>query len=521
MGKGKRAREARAGKREELKIRAAKLRLRQKITKIVGWSLACVAAVAIVAGVTYNAIANTGYFLRNTVAMSSKNFEVDNAMMTYYVKNEYFSFANTYADYLSMYGLDTSKTLKSQSYGDGTWFDYFLSQAKTQVNDLLLCAEQAKADGKKLTDDDYKSIDESIETIKTYAKQNNMSLKKYLSAAFATGINEKDVRRALELSILASNYNEEYKEKLEYTNEDLEKYFEENKSNYVKADYLKYTFDSTNEDKDAAKQESKDIADKLAATKTPEQFKSVLETFLTDYYKNKYEAEAEADVDTKTTESVEADLEAAESTSYFPTTEEKEQTELEKWLFNSETKVNQTLVVEPAEDKTSYTVYMMLKTSYRDDYATANVRHILLAVSSEADQSAWDEAKEKADKLITKFNEGDKTSEAFEKLAKENSEDGNVSVNGGLYEGVTQDKASYPEEFINWSFDSSRKQGDVGVIKTDSGYHVMYFEGVGDIAWKIQATSDKKAHDWEHHIEDLEKEYKVKSNDSDMNKIKA
>ncbi len=519
MGKGKRVREARAGKRQEMKIRAKKLALRQKITKIVGYSVAGVAAVAVVALITYNTIASTGYFLRNTVAMSSKNFEVDNAMMTYYLKNEYYSFTNQYADYLTMYGLDTSKSLRSQSYGDGTWFDYFLSQAKNSVNDVLLCAEKAKAEGMELSKDDKKSIDESIETMQTYAKQNKMTLKKYLSAAFAAGINEDDVRRAMELSLLASNYSEDFNKKLEYTDDDLNKYFEENKSSYVKADYLKYSFESSNSDKDAAKQESKDIADKLAATKTSEQFKSVLETFLTDYYTEKNAAEAESEDKTKT--DVEAGLDAANATAYFPTKEEKEQTELEKWLFNNATKVNETLVVEPAEDKTAYTVYMMVKPEYRDDYETVNVRHILLSVSTEADQTAWDEAKAKADELVKKFNEGEKTSEAFEALAKENSEDANASTNGGLYEGVTKNTSSYPEEFVNWSFDATRNQGDVGVIKTDSGYHVMYFEGKGDIAWKIQATSDKKAHDWEHHIEDLGKEYKLKSSDKEMNKIKA
>ena len=102
MGKGQRARAERAGKREEMKIKAAKLKRRKKINKIIGICVAAFIVVAIVFAVAYNAIAATGYFLRNTVVMSSENYQVDNAMMTYYLKNEYYTFANQYSNYLSM-----------------------------------------------------------------------------------------------------------------------------------------------------------------------------------------------------------------------------------------------------------------------------------------------------------------------------------------------------------------------------------------------------------------------------------
>ena len=98
MGKGQRARNERAGKREEMKIRAAKLKRRKKINKIIGICVGIVAVLAIAFGIAYNAVAATGYFLRNTVAMSSDNYTVDNAMMTYYLKNEYYTFTNQYSN---------------------------------------------------------------------------------------------------------------------------------------------------------------------------------------------------------------------------------------------------------------------------------------------------------------------------------------------------------------------------------------------------------------------------------------
>ncbi len=516
MGKGKRSREARAGKREELKAAAIKLRRRKRITKVISVCVAVILVIGIISTVIYNTIANTGYFLRNTVAMSTKNFEVDNAMMAYYIKNEFYSFADQYKDYLSMYGLDTEKSLKSQKYGDQTWFDQFLSTAKNQVEDILLCAEKAKEAGREISEDNRKNIDTSIQSMKDYAKQNNLSFDAYLSEIFAKGVNEQDIRRAMELSYLASEYYNDFSSKLTYTDEQLKEYFDKNKHEFIKADYLSFTFTSTNTDLTTAKAESKEYADKLSACKTPEEFKTTLEAMLTEYYtKNNKNEDKEAAKD-EIKSSVESDMNALEGTDYYPEKEEK--TTLEKWMFAESTVANATFVEEPAEGKTAYTTYMMVKPMYYDDYNTANVRHILFSADAK-DEEALKAAKEKADKVLAEYNAGEKTAAAFEALAKKNSEDSNVQTNGGLYEGVTKDTASYPQEFVNWSFDANRKVGDVGVIKTESGYHVMYYESVGDVIWKEQANAGHKTADWESHLEETLKAFPIEANDKKMNKI--
>lgn len=516
MGKGKRSREARAGKREEMKAAALKLRRRKKITKIISTILTIVIVVGILSTIVYNTIANTGYFLRNTVAMSTKNFEVDNAMMAYYIQNEFYSFADVNKNYLSMYGLDTTKSLKSQKWGEQTWFDYFLSTTKEQVEDILLSAEKAKEAGKTVSEEAIKNIDNSINSMKDYAKQNNMSFKAYLSEIFATGVNEADIRRAMELSSLASEYYTDFSDKLTYNDEQLKDYFDKNKHEFIKADYLSFTFSSQEKDLETAKAESKAYADKLSACKSPEEFKSTLEALLTDHYTkvNTNEDKEAAKEEIKT--SVESDMNALEGTDFYP--EKEEQTAVEKWMFADATVANSTYVEAPAEGKTAYTTYMLVKPMYYDDYNTVNVRHILFSATA-SDEEALKTAKEKADKVLSDYNAGEKTAAAFEELAKKNSEDSNVSTNGGLYEGVTKDTSSYPQEFINWSFDANRKPGDVGVIKTDSGYHVMYFESVGDIVWKSKAETGHKNDDWESHLEETLKTYPITSNDKKMNRI--
>ena len=44
-------------------------------------------------------------------------------------------------------------------------------------------------------------------------------------------------------------------------------------------------------------------------------------------------------------------------------------------------------------------------------------------------------------------------------------------------------------EFENWCFDETRKMGDYGIVRTDYGYHIMYFVGSADI-WFVTAQDD-------------------------------
>ena len=45
------------------------------------------------------------------------------------------------------------------------------------------------------------------------------------------------------------------------------------------------------------------------------------------------------------------------------------------------------------------------------------------------------------------------------------------------------------EAFNDWCFDADRKVGDYGIVKTQYGYHIMYFSG-SHLLWESQAESD-------------------------------
>ncbi|MBE6572913.1 MAG: hypothetical protein E7652_00800 [Ruminococcaceae bacterium] len=117
------------------------------------------------------------------------------------------------------------------------------------------------------------------------------------------------------------------------------------------------------------------------------------------------------------------------------------------------------------------------RTDDADDAPTKNVHHILLT----ADKYGSDnKAKAKAEEVLAEYNKGKKGVEAFEAVAEKYNEDGS-----SFYENVTE--GVMVAEFNDWLFDDSRKVGDTDIVKTEYGYHVMYFDGDGLPTWKADA----------------------------------
>ncbi len=124
-----------------------------------------------------------------------------------------------------------------------------------------------------------------------------------------------------------------------------------------------------------------------------------------------------------------------------------------------------------------------------------DVRHVLImpegADSSDIrtetfDEAAWETSRVKAEELLTAWEAGDKSEESFAQLAMDHSQDGSAA-NGGLYTDVT--KGQMVEAFENWCFDAARAHGDYGIVKTEFGYHLMFFVGSRPV-WVEHAESE-------------------------------
>lgn len=127
---------------------------------------------------------------------------------------------------------------------------------------------------------------------------------------------------------------------------------------------------------------------------------------------------------------------------------------------------------------------------------TVNVRHILVYPEGATTETirtetfsdeAWAAGETAAQALLDQWLQGEKTEESFAALAQEKSQDPGSAANGGLYTDVYQ--GDMVEAFDTWCFDPARKVGDYGIVKTQFGYHIMFYSGDA-IQWTIQAKND-------------------------------
>lgn len=146
-----------------------------------------------------------------------------------------------------------------------------------------------------------------------------------------------------------------------------------------------------------------------------------------------------------------------------------------------------------AENEATYTEQGVTK----DGGKYVDVRHVLLIPDDENattgddgypvySDEAWEACRVEAEALYEQWKSGDMSEDSFAQLAVDYSEDGSAS-DGGLYTDVTE--GYMVETFNDWCFDEARQAGDHGLVKTQYGYHLMYFVGSSDI-WFATAQDD-------------------------------
>lgn len=121
----------------------------------------------------------------------------------------------------------------------------------------------------------------------------------------------------------------------------------------------------------------------------------------------------------------------------------------------------------------------------KDSGSGHKVRHILVKVEGGTkddngkttySDTEWDACRVKAQKLLDQWLAGEHTEDTFAQLANEHSEDPGSNTAGGLYAGLTKD-TNFVDEFKDWYLAEGRQIGDYGLIKTEHGYHIMYYSG--------------------------------------------
>lgn len=555
MGKGSRVRDEREqnvndngsvklSKRQIIKLQEKKKRRK----KILTWGMTAVIAIALVVVIIIGNLPTPVPNLSKYEAGKNEYIEVDGAMYAYLV---YESLGQYYTYMVQSYGYDPTVSLVNQDLKNTvegkTFYKFFCDLAETRLSQYVALASAQLAalsekEGHKVTVDEAlteknrKEIDDFIKDYKEHALENGYSsLDKYLGKAYTPGVNEAALRRYLKIEALATEYVKEYSKTIEdkfiKDEEKLNEYREENPGSFNKIDYVYYTFTETYA-KDATTEQKTEAKEKAEAAALEFKTKyTTIESFKDAIYKlEKDKKDAASTTGTTaagTTKATEEDAAkekdelvgkfTSEGVLYDATKAEAESTKAYyEWAYSADRVAGDSYVLETTSTAAtalsySYTVYMIEKGVYYDQYNTQTVHHILFQIDEDLEgdalEKAYKDAKKKADKVVDEYNKGEKTLDAFKKLAEEHSDDVGSAEEGGLIKNTLKDATV--DEFDAWIYDEARKEGDVELVKTEYGYHFIYYVGEGEIAWKVTADNALKNEEYQDHLETLEETYKL------------
>ena len=527
--------------REERKARLAKEATVSKqkkeanrgAVKIAKRVIAIVLAIAIACGIAWVVIDQTAVLKKTNTVLSFGDIDISELEYNYYfnrqISNVYYM-AQMYAQYGMNIGIDPSVAPDKQNYGtdkDGkpiTLAKYAQDATVEALQEYMILYNEATEKGYKLTEDEQKKIDESIEQLRQSAAENNFSLNAYLKATMGKGITEKFYREQLEIETIVSRYQQETNQKLvaSYSDKEIANIYNKDKDEYDSVDARIYNFTVTplkaekgESDKDLAKRQEKANKElKADAEKMANSAKS--DKAFIDYAKklNKDNKDYNADEATLMKKVDKATITSSVSEAAA------------KWVFDDKRQANDVKVFQVGEDKavSGYTVVLVSKTQYAPE--AYDVRHILVsfvddpsAQQTEPTKEQKDAAKKNADAIYAEWKNGAKTEDSFAELAKAKSKDEGSAQQGGLIAGVTSD-ANLVEPFLKWTIDSKRKPGDTGIVETEYGYHIMYFSKK-DLAWKNTIRTNKASEDFAKEMDSLKKsdKYKLKKDDKKITKI--
>lgn len=395
----------------------------------------------------------------------------------------YYQTSNGYD--LSLTPEEQTQTTKDADGNEITWTEKLHEDTLEIIQLHKAYYNEALKMGLKLTKADEAFIDKQIEDLRDEAKsagsnssssnsENKVtySLNAYLRKVYGGSINERFLRKQLKIQVLAQKYLTERTNEIAkgYDQKDIDAEYKKDTTAYDFVTFRAYTFKTTELTK-----EDNETDDALKARQA--KANAEVKKNANDFY-NAVTNDATFAAKAKELNKDTADYNVDEETKYSMLKSTAQSTFSEdaaKWLFDSSTKVGSKKLFSD-EENGKYIVVLALSKPHQEQTVTA--RHILFQTKDQSSGNALSEeeiAKKKtqAEDVLKKFNEGDKTEDSFAALANEYNEDTGSSSNGGLYEHI------YPgqmvTEFNDWVFDANRKAGDVELVETDYGYHIIYF----------------------------------------------
>ena len=493
---------------------------KMKITTIAFVALILAIVVIFAAVLSVNTIKNSGIAQKNTVAAIVDGEELNSVEFNYYYTdiinsayNEWYSsYGENMSVYLALMGLDLTLPLDEQSYtldgeGDQTWADYFIASALERAKSDLALYNAAVAANHKLTDDEQATIDNELLNMTFYAQMYGYSnTNQYLRAMYGPGANETTYTEYCNRSALASSYYTAYNAALNYDETEIDAYAADKATDYNSYDYAYYYINAskflgegtedaegnvthTHEEEEAAAADAKAAAESLLTATTEEELNTAI-------------SELSINADTTASSTKSTGSKGSSISSIYAdwlTDESRKEGDVSMFAYES---TSTDADGNEHTDVSGYYVVMFLGMS-DNVRPMGNVRHLLVAftggTTNENNETVYtakekEAAKTEAEGYLKTWQDGEATEESFIELVKAHSDDSTAST-GGLFEDINP-ASSYVANFLDWSIDETRKEGDTAVIETEHGYHVMYYVGASEMNYRdYMISSDMRSED--------------------------
>lgn len=406
-------------------------------------------------------------------------------------------FCSSYQGYLSLFGLDTSVSLKEQtcnmSETKQTWAEFFMDQTEELLTQVYTFYNAATAAGMTLSKDGQLQVDSFMLSVKEAADKEKKTSDEYLESLFGDGFTAEVYRDIVSRRMLATQYCDEMLAAIEYSDADYEAYYQANKDTIDRINIRIYTVteDYLPEGHDAETEGTTDAAVKAYA-----------ELFAKDLTTEEEFCERAVSF---APASEKANYEGKNSTLVANVSPDKlADGDMKTWLFDQSRKAGDVSVHKTST--AAYTVCYFVSRQ-RDEHPMVSMRHILLKVDATKEEKSDAKVAAAIQKMYDDWKAAGAKEEEFITLAKANTEDPGSKDNGGLYDFFT--RGTMVSEIEDWLYAEGRVMGDTAIIKTSHGYHIVMFKGYGEIGWKYASFPGMQDEDYYKLIEDLSKNYAV------------
>ena len=484
-------------------------------------------------------------------------FKVSRAEYEYYCVSIYNSLVSSAAQYDYYYGegaglyyvgfdwkklpADQECPIKIDKKEFKNYDEYIDYLAVEQIKATKACVDYAKLNSITFTEEEQTEIDNYIQESRESCEAEGTDLETYLKEYFGAGMTEEIYINIVNERYLVNKVDNIKLGLLEiyFTDEMVEDEYNNNVNLYSQVTLRNYIIAAATDESGAVYEASMEAAKKEA---------TVFADLVTDeksFIVRASDKEKKSGNEQYAEILVEDNYTILKNIGYDELEAQTDDENFAKWAFDPSRKTGETYIAKI--EGVGYGVYMMVNPVHKPAASyTYDVRHILVQFPEDSEKDTTTKIKllnpadynvtvdiniypditadhalyMQAQGILEEYLSGDCTEESFSALAKKYSADGNAD-SGGIYSDVPE--GQMVSAFENWALEKNRAKGDVGIVETTYGYHVMYFVGRKALSdWKDTVREEMVLKGSDEFIVELSDGYELKvegGSDSELTEL--